>query len=91
MKIDHNGQMSKSVDQGSTMASHGAECQDGNSAEVMNAIMQKEEEKKPDIVIKGSELSLVMKECNLSRQDAIDLMTKAGGDLKASLKLYLHQ
>lgn len=83
--------MSRSVDQGSTMANQGPEGDESHSSEAMQAIMEKAEEKKPEIVIKTSELTVVMKECNLARQAAIDLMTKAGGDLKASLKLYLHQ
>ena len=32
---------------------------------------------------------MVMKECNLQRQDAIELIQKANGDIKAALKLYL--
>jgi len=49
------------------------------------------EVKKKAIEIKGSDLALVTSECGISRQEAIDLITKADGDIHQALLLYIRQ
>ena len=50
-----------------------------------------EEEKKPEIIIKASDLQIVQNATHLSRQAAIDLIQNANGDIKQSLKNYVNQ
>ena len=83
--------MSKPVDQHTLLSgsSHDATATDESASAAISAIADHPEEKKPEIVIKASDLDMVMKECNLQRQEAIELIQQAHGDIKAALKLYL--
>ena len=49
-----------------------------------------EEEKKKVVEIKAADLQLLMNECCLSRQDAIDLLQKMEGDIKSSLNYFIN-
>lgn len=49
------------------------------------------EEKKPEVVIKESEVKLVMGSTHLSRNAAIDLISEARGDIKQALKNYVNE
>ena len=84
--------MSKPVEQHTLISEqhNHTEESDENATAAMNAIEEHKEEEKPQIVIKGSDLEMVMKECCLGRQEAIDLIQKAHGDIKLALKMYLH-
>ena len=83
--------MSKPVEQHTLISddSHAAQGTDEQASAALQSLGDHAEEKKPNIVIKASDLDMVQKECNLQRQDAIELIQKANGDIKAALKLYL--
>ena len=83
--------MSKPVEQHTLISddSHATQGTDEHASAALQSLGDHAEEKKPNIVIKSSDLDMVMKECNLQRQDAIELIQKANGDIKAALKLYL--
>lgn len=53
--------------------------------------LQVVEEKKPDVVIKESEVKLVMTATHLARNAAIDLIKDAKGNIKEALKNYVTQ
>jgi len=62
----------------------------GAAAEIC-AVEAPAEEKKAELVIRHSDLIVVMRETCLGRQDAVDLMQKANGDVKSAMRLYLPQ
>ena len=48
-------------------------------------------EQKPQIVIQAPDLNLVIKQCCLERNDAIDLITSTDGNIKEAIKAYINQ
>lgn len=44
-----------------------------------------------EIIIKGTDVTFIQKQCELSRNEAIELLQKANGDLKEALRLYIRQ
>lgn len=85
--------MSRPVDQHSLISdqSHESAGNDECAAAAMQKLEEHPEEKRAEIIIQASDLTMVMRECCLQRQEAIDLIQKANGDIKAALKLYVHQ
>jgi NACalpha-BTF3-like transcription factor len=57
----------------------------------LRSIQSQPEETRPKLEIHSRDLALVAKECGVSQSDAVDLIQRAGGDVKEALRLYLHQ
>ncbi|EAX91338.1 hypothetical protein TVAG_296700 [Trichomonas vaginalis G3] len=62
----------------------------GGSTEGIRDIQTKEQKKKV-VEIKSSDLDLVINSTKLSRQESIDLIQKADGNIKLALEMYVQQ
>lgn len=60
----------------------------GNMTDIKKLDAEKKDTK-PQLVIEGANLNLVMKHTGLDKQAAIDLIEKNNGDIKASLKSFV--
>jgi NACalpha-BTF3-like transcription factor len=79
--------MSHEVDQKSVLQRESTESDAGS--EKMMSQLQLEEEKKPEVVIKASDLKIVQQFAHLDRAGAIELISNADGDIKQALRNYV--
>lgn len=80
--------MTHQVDQASLFRSSQNEA-DASALSTVSSIHDEAEEKKPDIVIKSSDLSMVMNATHLARAAAIELIQSADGDIKRALRSFV--
>jgi len=78
--------MSHEVDQKSVLERESTESD--AAALNMKLHLQAEEEKKPEIIIKGSDLKMVQQVTHLDRSAAIELISNAEGDVRRALRNY---
>ena len=62
---------------------------DAGALKAMKALQQQGEVKHPEIVIKDSDIKLVIETTHLSRNAAIDLINSTNGDIKEALRKYV--
>jgi NACalpha-BTF3-like transcription factor len=79
--------MSHQVDQNSVLQRESTES-DAGSVKMMSQL-QLEEEKKPEVVIKASDLKVVQQVTHLDRAAAIELISNADGNIKNALRNYV--
>jgi NACalpha-BTF3-like transcription factor len=78
--------MSREVDERSVVTAESAEG-DAAGAQMVSHIV--EEEKKPELVIKASDVKLVQTATRLDRNASIALIQAAEGDIKLALRKYV--
>jgi NACalpha-BTF3-like transcription factor len=78
--------MSREVDQRSVLTPESSEA-DAAAADMVSHII--EEEKKPELTIRASDLKMVQTATRLDRNAAIELIQSTDGDIKAALRLYV--
>lgn len=82
--------MSHQVEQSSLISKENHES-DAGAVKAMQALKDQNAEKKPEIIIKSPDLTLVMDATHLSRNAAIDLIESTNGDIKEALRKYVNQ
>lgn len=82
--------MTHQVDQASLISKSSHET-DSSVLNTVSSLQIETEENKPEIVIKSSDLSMVMNATHLTRAAAIELIQNADGDIKKALKDYVNQ
>lgn len=78
------------VDQNSLIRKESAETDTG-SINAMKSLQDDHEEKKPEIIINSSDLTMVINATHLARQAAIDLIQSTNGDIKEALRAYINK
>ncbi|OHS94082.1 hypothetical protein TRFO_39721 [Tritrichomonas foetus] len=81
--------MSRQVDQHSTLNQSESNTPDESALAAMKHIDSHEVQ--PKINIKESELTLLMNQCLIDRNHAMDLIIETKGNLDEALRLYVHQ
>lgn len=82
--------MSRQVEQHTLLQDNAHEgANDSSAMDAMNALNSQNHEAKPEIILNETDVRFVIKHCSISRSEAIDLMTKANGDVKETLRLYV--
>lgn len=79
--------MSHQVEQSALNQKESGESENNMQVDAVQVV----EEKKPEVVIKESEVKLVMAATHLARNAAIDLIKDAKGNIKEALKNYVTQ
>ncbi|OHS98518.1 hypothetical protein TRFO_35048 [Tritrichomonas foetus] len=80
--------MSHQVEQSALIQKESSQSDEG-AIKAMKTLQETKEEKKPDLVIKGADLNLVMDATHLSRNEAIELIESTDGNIKEALCRYV--
>lgn len=84
--------MSRQVEQHTTLNQNDSETINASDESAKAFASQiKTQETQPVIQIKETELSFLIKQCLIDRNQAFELMQSAKGNLEEALRLYVHQ